>query len=113
MNLIEENLELCTLPEGKSEKLYTDDNLAGFGIRVRRDAKGRAHRKWFFQYRAKADGSQHRVNLGNVDRPAAVPADKARQQRRQFRSGCKSATIRRKNGRPQKAIASGSLATRR
>lgn len=79
MNLIEENLELCTLPEGKSEKLYTDDNLAGFGIRVRRDAKGRTRRKWFFQYRAKADGSQHRVNLGNVDRPAAVPADKARQ----------------------------------
>lgn len=79
MNLNEANLHLCVLPDDKSERLYTDDNLPGFGIRVRRDAKGRTRRKWFFQYRSKGDGSQHRVSLGNVDRPAAVPADKARQ----------------------------------
>jgi integrase len=79
MDLIEGNLHQCILPDGKSEKLFADDNLPGFGIRVRRDAKGHTRRKWFFQYRSKTDGAQHRVNLGNVDRPAAVPAEKARQ----------------------------------
>jgi integrase len=79
MNLSDGNLDLCTLPAGKSEKLFHDDELPGFGIRVRRDATGRVRRRWFFQYRSKADGTQRRIALGNVDRPAAVPAAKARQ----------------------------------
>lgn len=77
--LTEENLHLCVLPEGKSDELFHDTDLAGFGIRVRRNAKGRARRKWFYQYRSKADGAQGRVNLGNVDSPASVPPTKARQ----------------------------------
>jgi integrase len=79
MNLTEQTLPLCTLPDSKAEKLFFDDNLSGFGIRVRRDAAGRVRRKWFFQYRSKADGTQRRIALGNVDRPAAVLPDKARQ----------------------------------
>jgi integrase len=79
MNLSDGNLDLCTLPDGKSEKLFHDDELPGFGIRVRRDATGRVRRRWFFQYRSKLDGTQRRIALGNVDRPAAVPAAKARQ----------------------------------
>jgi integrase len=79
MKLTDENLHLCVLPEGRPEKLYADDDLTGFGIRVRRDLKGRTKRKWFFQYRSRNDGSQHRINLGNVDSPAAVPATRARQ----------------------------------
>ena len=75
--LTSQNLNKCILPEGKAEKLYTDDELSGFGVRVRRDAKGRIRRTWFFQYRAK-DGKQHRARLGNVDPPAAVPEAKAR-----------------------------------
>lgn len=72
-------LHECTLPEGKSEKLYFDRDLTGFGIRVRRKANGRVQRKWFFQYRSKLDGKQRRVGLGNVDKPSAVSATKARQ----------------------------------
>jgi hypothetical protein len=79
MKLTDENLHLCVLPEGRSEKLYADDDLTGFGIRVRRDVKGRIKRKWFYQYRSRNDGSQHRINLGNVDSPAAVPATRARE----------------------------------
>jgi Arm domain-containing DNA-binding protein len=80
MKLVEENLHRCILPEGKSDTTYADDDLSGFGIRVRRDAKGRVKRKWFYQYRSRSDGTQHRINLGNVDSPAAVPATKARQK---------------------------------
>lgn len=80
MKLIEENLHRCILPEGKSDTTYADDDLQGFGIRVRRDVKGRVKRKWFYQYRTRTDGKQHRINLGNVDSPAAVPATKARQK---------------------------------
>jgi hypothetical protein len=96
MKLTDENLHLCVLPDGKSEKLYADDDLPGFGIRVRKDAKGRVRRKWFYQYRAKADGSQHRLNLGNVDKPAPVAATKARQD-----AAAKAERVQR-GGTPQK-----------
>ena len=79
LSLVDENLRRCVLPEGKPEETYADTDLPGFGIRVRRNAKGRVQRRWFYQYRSKADGGQHRINLGNVDSPAAVPATRARQ----------------------------------
>ena len=77
--LTDEHLAQFILPEGKAEKLYFDRDLPGFGIRVRRDAKGRVRRKWFYQYRSRTDGAQHRIGLGNVDRPSQVSATKARQ----------------------------------
>jgi len=80
MKLTEENLGLLILPEGKAEKLYTDADLSGFGARVRRDASGRVMRSWFLQYRDRTTGKQHRIRLGNIDPPAAVPASKARQR---------------------------------
>ena len=79
MRLTDENLHLCVLPEGKAERFYHDDDLSGLGIRVRRDMKGRTRRNWFFYYRSKTNGAQHRINLGSVDRPAAVSTTKARQ----------------------------------
>jgi integrase len=39
-----------TLPAGKSEQVYWDDNLRGFGLRLRRRG-GRLHRTWISQYR--------------------------------------------------------------
>ena len=80
MKLVDENLHRCILPEGKAETTYADEDLPGFGIRVRRDVKSRVRRKWFYQYRSRSDGKQHRINLGNVDSPAAVPATRARQK---------------------------------
>lgn len=80
MKLVDENLHRCILPEGKSDTTYADDDLPGFGIRVRRDVNGRVRRKWFYQYRSRSDAKQHRINLGNVDSPAAVPSTKARQK---------------------------------
>jgi integrase len=79
MKLTDENLHQCVLPEGKSDTTYADDDLPGFGVRVRRDVKGRIRRTWFYQYRARTDGAQHRIRLGNVDKPGAVAATLARQ----------------------------------
>jgi hypothetical protein len=39
-----------TLPAGKSEQVYWDDKLRGFGLRLRRRG-GRLHRTWISQYR--------------------------------------------------------------
>src|SRR5262249_11983227 len=39
----------------------------------------RIRRKWFYQYRSKIDGRQHRINVGNADKPAAISATKARE----------------------------------
>lgn len=78
--LTDDVLPQCVLPEGKSEKLYFDRDLPGFGVRVRQDASGRVRRNWFYQYRSRLDGSQRRVKLGAVDRPGpTVSASKARQ----------------------------------
>src|SRR6266849_5196498 len=77
--LTDKNLHLCKLPDDKSEKLFFDPDLTGFGIRVRRKANGRIQRKWFYQYRSRLDGKQHRVALGQVDKPAPVSAAKARE----------------------------------
>jgi len=77
--LTDETLSQCVLPEGKSEKLYFDRDFSGFGIRVRRKASGRVQRIWIYQYRSRLDGRQHRVALGQVDKPAPVSAAKARE----------------------------------
>jgi hypothetical protein len=77
--LTDQNLDQFVLPADKSDRLFFDRDLPGFGIRVRRKKDGRVQRKWLYQYRSRLDGRQHRVNLGNVDKPGPVSAIKARQ----------------------------------
>lgn len=59
------------LPPGKSEKIYFDDALPGFGMRLRAGGK----RVWIAQYRI--GKKQRRVTIGSVDR---IGADIARSQ---------------------------------
>jgi integrase len=63
------------LPDGKTEKFYWDDELKGFGFRLRReDKKGsRLSRTWVAQYRAKGRG--RRQTIGDS---AKVSAEEAR-----------------------------------
>jgi integrase len=51
----------ATLPEGRTDHFVWDDELAGFGLRLR--AGG--HRSWVTQYRT-ASGRTRRVSLGTV-----------------------------------------------
>ena len=63
------NISRLELPPGKSDLIVFDDDLPGFGIRLRASGK----RTWVAQYRAA--GRSRRVTLGAV---GTVDADKAR-----------------------------------
>jgi integrase len=72
------NTESLKLPVGKAEKIYFDDDIPGFGLRLREGGG----RYWIFQYTigTKRSGSKpthHRISLGKF---SAVPVAKAREQ---------------------------------
>jgi hypothetical protein len=75
MKLIQANLtaiERDFAASGKTDRVYFDDDLPGFGLRLR--SKG--SRRWIVQYELRG-GSQHRVTLGP---PAVLSPDEARRQ---------------------------------
>lgn len=69
MKLTQANLSKLKLPDGKSEAIFFDDDLAGFGLRMREGGS----RTWICQYKI---GAKHRrVTLGSV---ALLNSSKAR-----------------------------------
>lgn len=48
------------------DKMFWDDILKGFGLRLREGKDGKPLRSWVVQYRD-AHGREHRIKLGNVD----------------------------------------------
>lgn len=69
MRLCSADINRLELPPGKSDLIAFDDELPGFGIRLRAGGK----RTWIAQYRS--GGRTRRVTLGSV---STVAADKAR-----------------------------------
>src|SRR5215475_1283246 len=69
MNLTEKAVAVLRLPGGKSDAIFFDDSVPGFGIRLR--ANGSA--TWVYQ--AKVGGTQLRMTIGKV---AAMKAGAAR-----------------------------------
>src|SRR3712207_5403489 len=69
MKLTRPNVARLALPPGKSEAIFFDDSLPGFGIRLRAGGK----RTWIAQYRLGA--KQRRITLGTVE---TVDPDEAR-----------------------------------
>jgi integrase len=66
MKLTQKTIAALTLPEGKTETIIFDDDLPGFGIRIRAGGS----RTWIYQFKV---GNQHRrMTLGSV--PALTPA---------------------------------------
>jgi integrase len=53
-----------TLPAGKTDAIYFDRDLAGFGLRLRASGD-RVRKSWIVQYRRA--GGQRRMNLGSTD----------------------------------------------
>jgi integrase len=49
----------CKLPDGKNERFFWDDELTGFGLRLRKEKAGKLHRTWVAQYRI--NGRQRRA----------------------------------------------------
>ena len=68
LTAIERDFAAC----GKADRVYFDDDLPGFGLRLR--SKG--SRRWIVQYELRG-GSQHRVTLGPT---AVLSPDEARRQ---------------------------------
>ncbi|WP_294532951.1 site-specific integrase [uncultured Rhodoblastus sp.] len=71
MKLIQKTFRFITLPDGVADKIFFDDALAGFGLRIREGGK----RTWIAQYRVGA--AQRRVTLGTVETLDADAARKA------------------------------------
>jgi Arm DNA-binding domain len=69
MKLNKDSVARLTLPPGKKDHIEFDDEVPGFGVRLRAGGK----RTWIFQYRVGA--KQRRLKLGVV---GALDADKAR-----------------------------------
>jgi integrase len=72
MKLTTKNVELLTLPPGKSDALFFDDDVPGLALRVRVSGS----RTWVFQYRHNRF-SQRRIALGAV---SALPLGEARRR---------------------------------
>jgi integrase len=71
MHLTKASVAKLSLPDGKSDLLVFDDDLAGFGLRLRSGGK----RTWIAQYRLGT--KQRRLSLGSA---AAIDADEARKR---------------------------------
>lgn len=61
MRFTEKTLASLALPDGVADKIWFDDDLSGFGLRIRSGGK----RTWIVQY--KHGGKQRRMTLGTVD----------------------------------------------
>lgn len=71
MRLTQKTFQSVILPSGMTDKIFFDDALPGFGLRIREGGK----RTWIAQYRAGA--SQRRVTLGTVETLDAEAARRA------------------------------------
>ncbi len=69
MKLTATSVRSLKLPAGKSEAIFFDDDVPGFGLRLRE----RGSRTWIFQY--KLGSKQRRMTLGSAN---AITLDKAR-----------------------------------
>ena len=77
MKLDAKTIPGLTLPEAKPERLFWDDELKGFGYRLRRGSKQRIHRTWIAQYRA---NGRTRRSTWSADRLAPAQAREAARQ---------------------------------
>ena len=74
MKLTDKTAPGLTLPADKSEVIYFDDKLAGFGLRLRASGAGR----WIFQYRH--GRNQRRLTLGAFGSMTAAKARSAAEE---------------------------------
>jgi integrase len=77
MRLTKAIVERLTLPPGASDKIWFDDELPGFGLRLRQGGKREGKRSWVAQYRV--GSKQRRVTIGTIK---TLSADAARNQAR-------------------------------
>jgi integrase len=60
MKLTQKSAAALKLPQGKDDHIEWDDDLAGFGIRLRRSGNGSVRKSWVVQYRPRGKAKQRR-----------------------------------------------------
>jgi integrase len=75
MPLNAKTIAALTLPDGKADAIHFDDDMPGFGLRLRRGAGGRVLRSWIAQY--KRAGGTRRLLLGSAEVLSAARAREA------------------------------------
>jgi integrase len=75
VKLTQTSIARLALPAGKSDAIFFDDDLPGFGIRIRAGGK----RTWLIQYRIGA--KQRRLSIGDVKKVSADTARRAAKNR--------------------------------
>lgn len=75
MKLTQTSIARLTLPAGATDKIFFDDELEGFGLRIRKGGS----RKWVYHYRQ--GGIQRRHTIGSA---AVLDADEARRRARKI-----------------------------
>jgi integrase len=73
MKLTQKAVAALTIPIGKSEAIFLDDDIPGFGLRLREGGAAR----WIYQYRIGA--KQRRMSLGSASK-RAISAERARER---------------------------------
>ena len=74
MKFTKPNVAGAKLPDGKTDHVYWDDDMPGFGLRLRGDSK-----RWIIQYRIR--GTQGRESLGDIRKVTLDAARKIARQR--------------------------------
>ena len=88
MEFTKDTIAALELPTGKTDLIVFDDDLPGFGIRLRAGGK----RVWIAQYRA--NGAQRRETLGDVRKVDLRAARAAAQGRLRLRApSCQDAQL--------------------
>src|ERR1700719_5339874 len=73
MQLDNKTVAGLALPDGKTDVIFFDDELAGFGLRLRASGD-RVRRSWIAQYRS--HGRTRRLNIGAAEKLSAAEARK-------------------------------------
>src|SRR5262245_3762020 len=80
MKLTAKSIATVTLPPGKTDHFEWDDELTGYGLRVRQSAGGPVRKQLWVQYRNGA-GAQRRKLLGSA---AVLSAEQGREAARKL-----------------------------
>lgn len=62
MKLTQKEVDTLKLPAGKTDKIFFDDTVPGFGLRIRAGGS----RTWIFQYTPRGGGKEQRMPLGSA-----------------------------------------------
>ena len=71
MKLTKDSVGKLTLPAGKRDMIFFDDEIRGLGYRLRRSPNGQVRASWILQFRAAGRARRYLIGAGDVSAQAA------------------------------------------